>query len=164
MEADKPTLVCPDSKAVVQATERMRRGQMSTNPRLQTILACINRRPVVFYHSSAKLGQHILSDICSRTDNTCKASDCAVERFLEDIPAGIKLMSADLPSPPLTDLILGNMSPCTISATATTAAAWLNSPGMIPIGSHDSWRQIQQQDNETKQVIHLIKTGYSPRQ
>ena len=28
MEADKPTIVCPDSKAVVQATEQRRRGQM----------------------------------------------------------------------------------------------------------------------------------------
>ena len=158
MEAEKPTFVCPDSKAVVQATERMKKGQMSTNPRLQTILACINRRPVVFYHSSAKLGQHYLSDLCSRSDTTCKTSDCAIERFLQDIPAEIQLMATSI-----TNLILDHRPPCIISATATAVADWLNSPGTIPIGSTETWKRIQQQDDETRQVIHLIKTGDSPR-
>ena len=67
MESSGPTYVCPDSKAVVQAANRMAQGKMSTNPRLQNLLACINRRPILFHHSSAKLGQHLLSDTCSRT-------------------------------------------------------------------------------------------------
>jgi len=163
MEADKPTLVCPDSKAVVQATERMRRGQMSKNPRLQTILSCINRRPVTFHHSSAKLGQHLLSDLCSRTDKTCKTQDCAIERFLDDIPSKIQLMSAVIEPTNITDLVFQTNEPCVIAATATTIADWLGGTGNIPIGSHDTWRQLQRQDPDTNAVIHMFTTGDSPR-
>jgi hypothetical protein len=94
MEATAPTYVCPDSKAVVQAAHRMTTGKMSTNPRLQNLLACINRRPVLFHHSSAKLGQHLLSDTCSRTPTTCTVQDCAIERFLDDLPETINLMAS----------------------------------------------------------------------
>jgi hypothetical protein len=163
MEADKPTIVCPDSKAVVQATERMRRGQMSTNPRLQTILACVNRRPVVFYHSSAKLGQHTLSDACSRADKTCRASDCAIERFLDNIPSNIQLMTISVPPESVTSLIFNDTEPCVTAATASAIGDWISSPGTIPIGSKAVWQAIQLQDEDTQKVIHMIKTGDSPR-
>ena len=141
----------------------MRRGQMSKNPRLQTILACINRRPVVFYHSSAKLGQHILSDACSRTDKTCHASDCAIERFLDDIPSQIQLMRLTIPPDTLTDLIFSDNDPCTLAAAGETIEAWLCGPGTIPIGSKTTWKTIQLQDEDTAKVINMIKTGDSPR-
>jgi len=163
MESDKPTIVCPDSKAVVQATERMKKGQMSTNPRLQTILACINRRPVLFYHSSAKLGQHLLSDTCSRTDTTCKAADCAIERFLQEIPANIQLMSALVGNTTLWDLTYADTEPCISAALAAATSDNLNSHGMLPIGSPDKWKTIQHQHEDTQQVIHLLRTGDSPR-
>jgi hypothetical protein len=163
MEADKPTIVCPASKAVVQATERMRRGQMSTNPRLQTILSCINRRPVIFHHSSAKLGQHTLSDTCSRTDRTCKAADCAIERFLADISKDIQLMSATLPPQDMTAFLFQGQTPCTTAALAHLTTDWLTGPGTIPIGSAETWKSLQKQDPDTSQVIHMLTTGDSPR-
>ena len=162
MESEKPTIVCPDSKAVVQATERMRRGQMSKNPRLQTILSCINRRPVIFYHSSAKLGQHILSDTCSRTDKTCNASDCAIERFLTDIPPDIQLMATTI-NDTVTNLLFQDTPPCVTAATGIATADWISGPGLIPIGSKDTWKTLQRQDADTNHVIHLITTGDSPR-
>ena len=163
MEADKPTIVCPDSKAVVQATERMRRGQMSKNPRLQTILSCVNRRPVIFYHSSAKLGQHILGDTCSRTDKSCNAADCAVERFLEDIPSNIQLMASTLPPQDISDFLFRDSPPCVTAATAQSTADWLAGPGILPIGPKETWRSMQRQDPDTNHVIHMITTGDSPR-
>lgn len=127
------------------------------------ILSCINRRPVVFYLSSAKLGQHILGDFCSRTDTSCQASDCAVERFLDDIPLNTQLVSLSTDTADITTFIFVDSPPCVTAGTAQTTAEWLSGPGSIPIGSTETWKQIQQQDGETSQVIHLITTGDSPR-
>ena len=42
-ESNKPTIVMPDSKPVVKAANLMRQGKHSKNPRLQSLLACVNR-------------------------------------------------------------------------------------------------------------------------
>ena len=61
-ESYLPTLVGPDSLAVVNAAELMRKGKHSSNPRLQSLLASVNRRNVQFFHNSAKAGRHIVPD------------------------------------------------------------------------------------------------------
>ena len=86
-ESQLPTLVGPDSSAVVKAVDLIKRGKHSSNPRLQSLLASVNRRNVRFYHNSAKAGNHIVPDHLSRlTNNTCGSEDSAIERFLIDIP------------------------------------------------------------------------------
>ena len=99
-----PTLVGPDSLAVVKAVELMKRGKHSSNPRLQALLASVNRRNVNFFHNSAKHGRHLVPDYLSRmNDTTCDSKDCAVERFLEDIPLQSEAMSFSLNSSVPTD-------------------------------------------------------------
>ena len=55
-ESFLPTLVGPDSLAVVNAANLMRTGKHSTNPRLQSLLASVNRKNIKFFHNSAKAG------------------------------------------------------------------------------------------------------------
>ena len=171
MEATNPTYVCPDSKAVVQAANRMAQGKMSTNPRLQNLLACINRRPVLFHHSSAKLGQHLLSDTCSRTSTTCSIQDCSIERFLDDLPLHVELMAVgttpDSPSRSAmtaTSLFTDDIDPAIIAATSNDTLAFLSSPtSALPLGSFETWRAIQEGDPDTAVVLHCKKSGDSPR-
>ena len=90
-ESRLPTMVGPDSLAVVKAVDLIRRGKHSSNPRLQSLLSSINRFNVVFFHNSAKAGQHIIQDHLSRLkDTTCNSKDCSIERFLEDVPVNIE--------------------------------------------------------------------------
>ena len=161
MEAHQPTYVCPDSKAVVQAAARMQRGKMSTNPRLQNLLACINRRPIIFQHSSAKLGQHLISDTCSRTARDCTVSDCAIERFLADIPDKIELMAV---AASLAALISDPAEPALIAATAPDLISKLSYPSStMPMGSPATWHAIQASDPDSAVVLHCKRTGDSPR-
>ena len=158
LSSTKPTYVTPDCKAVVEAVERMRKGKMSRNPRLQTILISINRRPVTFIHSSAKTGQHIIPDHASRLDITCGSKDCAVERFLDDIPDNVQCMSIMS----INDLFTPNV-PCHIAATATENILSLAEGNHLPLGDKHVWQTMQENDNDIMTVKELLTTGDSPR-
>ena len=166
-ESTLPTLVGPDSLAVVKATELMRQGKHSSNPRLQSLLASVNRKNIRFFHNSAKAGNHIVPDHLSRLkDTTCNAKDCAIERFLSDIPISVEAMSLSCndPEPPLTlsSVILNNEipSPPVLAATSQDFADQLiNKSGPIPLGSHHTWREIQKSDENCQTVYRLKIIG-----
>lgn len=160
-ESDLTTLVGPDSSAVVQATELMRKGKHSSSPRLQSLLASINRRNVKFFHNSAKSGKHIVPDSLSRLkDTSCKSKDCAVERFLDDIPLQLESMSSTLLSISLEDPLL----PAIIAATSTELSELLTSKsGPIPLGSRRTWIDIQKSDPDCNAVFKQKSSGDLPR-
>ncbi len=158
LASNKPTYVTPDCKAVVEAVERMRKGKISRNPRLQTILISINRRPVTFLHSSAKTGQHIIPDHASRLDITCGSKDCAVERFLDEIPDNVQCMSMKS----LDDLFTPHY-PCHIAATSTDNFLSLSEGNQLPLGDKNVWKSIQESDNDIITVKELLTSGDSPR-
>ena len=160
LASTKPTYVTPDCKAVVEAVERMRNGKLSRNPRLQMILISINRRPVTFLHSSAKVGQHAIPDHASRMDITCGSKDCAVERFLSEIPDNIQCMSASVKS--LTELFKDS-TPCLIAATSSELIDMLANKDHLPLGDKDLWKKVQESDQDLRQVYNLLSTGDSPR-
>ena len=91
------------------------------------------------------------------------AADCAIEQFLEDIPSDIQLMASCVPPEDITSLFFQLTSPCLKAATGATMADWISGPGVIPIGSKETWKALQRQDSDTKCVIHMITTGDSPR-
>jgi len=160
----KPTYVTPDCKAVVQAVERMRQGKLSRNPRLQMILICINRRPVTFLHSSAKTGQHVIPDTASRMDVTCRSKDCAVERFLAELPDDTQCMSASVANPSsISDFFSKDTNPCIIAATSKDTMNLITSAQGLPIGNKQLWKSIQSQDKDLSKVFDIISTGDSPR-
>ena len=133
---------------------------MSTNPRLQNLLACINRRPLLFQPSSAKLGQHLVSDTCSRTAKDCTVADCPIERFLDDLPDRIELMSTTV----LSSIITTAAEPAVIAATAADLINKLSYPSSIlPLGSASTWQEIQESDPDSAVVLYCKRTGDSPR-
>ena len=164
LASHKPTYVTPDCKAVVQAVERMRQGKLSRNPRLQMILICINRRPVTFLHSSAKTGQHIIPDAASRLDITCKSKDCAVERFLAELPDDTQCMTTCVTEDQtISDFFSQDTNPCIIAATSQNTIDLLSSLQGLTIGKTQLWRSIQSQDKDLAKAIEIISTGDSPR-
>ena len=143
-ESRLPIMVGPDSLAVVKAVDLIRRGKHSSNPRLQSLLSSINRFNVVFFHNSAKAGQHIIQDHLSRLkDTTCNSKDCSIERFLEDVPVNIESMSCNLLNPCTTLLALSledKISSAEIlAATSSDLADQLLQSGPIPLGSRQTW-------------------------
>ena len=130
---------------VVKAAQLMKLGRHSKNPRLQQLLTSVNRRNVRFYHNSDKSGYHIAPYTLNRLDRACGSKDCAVERFLSDIPLQAECMSFSTLSTldNITDIILTEMTPCILAATAADLAkTLLRSPGSLPLGSRNAWRNI----------------------
>ena len=160
-ESELTTLVGPDSSAVVQAADLIRKGKHSSNPRLQSLLASVNRRNVKFFHNSAKSGKHVVPDSLSRLkDTTCKSKDCAVERFLEDIPVKLESMSITLLSVSLEQAL----PPVIIAATSAELSELLTTrSGPIPLGSRQTWIDIQKSDADCNAVFKQKTSGDAPR-
>ena len=158
LASTKPTYVTPDCKAVVEAVERMKQGKLSRNPRLQMILISINRRPVTFIHSSAKTGQHAIPDYASRLDITCGSDNCAVERFLNEIPDNVQCM----PINALAD-IFQDTDACITAASSTDLINTLANSDNLPLGNLGMWKQIQASDPDISKTHELLSTGDSPR-
>ena len=166
-ESNLTTLVGPDSMPVVKAAQLMKLGRHSKNPRLQQLLTSVNRRNVRFHHNSAKAGYHIVPDTLSRLNRSCGAKDCAVERYLSDIPIQAECMPINVVNgcilDNITDILLTDMDPCMLAATsADLAKLLLHSPGSIPLGSRKAWRDIQESDKDCRTVFKLKTTGDLP--
>ena len=141
-ESRHPTWVLPDNKPVVDASNLMRLGRHSTNPRLQQLLASVNRSNVVFRHNSAKAGHHLIPDALSRTTHSkCTSKDCQIERFLVDLPQEVQLMPLTLAS-----LVLASSDPTILASTAPDMSKLLGpGSGPIPLGSRQTWIDLQSQ-------------------
>ena len=159
-ESRLPTIVMPDNKPVVDAANKMRLGRASTNARLQQMLACVNRSNIVFRHNSAKAGQHTVADALSRnSSHHCTAKDCQVERFLEELPGkAMQCMSITLET-----LTTAPLDPVHL-ATLTPEIAKLMGPGAgpIPLGSRETWLQLQAEDKDCRRFVTCKKDGQMP--
>jgi hypothetical protein len=156
-ESRSPTTVMPDSMPVVKAANLMKSGKHSKNPRLQSLLSCVNRRNIVFVHSSARAGDHIVPDTLSRLARTCDCKDCAVSRFLEEIPSKMELMAMEVPGD-ISSTILADMEPCQVATMNTQ----LNDIGAIPFGNKKAWIEIQKSDSDCRVVFSLKRAGDLP--
>ena len=158
-ESQKTTIVMPDNKPVVEAAKLMKLGRHSTSSRLQQLLASVNRSNVNFSHNSAKAGHHAVPDACSRTPTACCTSkDCQVERFLDDIPDRAQCMPINLSS-----LLLSPMDPATL-ASITPDINQLMGPGAgpIPLGSRQTWINLQAECHHCVRFIDCKKEGQMP--
>ena len=158
-ESHKPTIVMPDNKPVVEAAALMKLGKHSTNSRLQQLLASINRSNIVFRHNSAKAGLHTVPDALSRLPrNSCCTKDCQVERFLDDIPDKVQFMPITLAT-----LSMGSLGPATLAAIMPDLTQ-LTGPGAgpIPLGSRQSWINLQADCPDCIRFINCKKEGQMP--
>ena len=158
-ESRFPTWVLPDNKSVVDASNLMRMGRHSTNPRLQTLLASVNRSPVLFRHNSAKSGKHLVPDALSRTPiKSCGSKDCQIERFLAEMPQEVQFMPFTLSS-----LCLASTDPTALAAMAPDVAKALGpGSGPIPLGSREAWVALQSNCQLCKRFIDCKAQGQIP--
>ena len=96
-EANHPTLICSDSKPVVQAVFLLLRGCFSSSQRLNRLLSNCNTFPLVFHHLSGKLSLNEESDTLSRNPSKCEEKECPVCTLiseaadtLDDFPTKVK--------------------------------------------------------------------------
>ena len=77
---DNPSTALVDSKAVVEAIQRMERGLFSSNRRLQDLLFNISSERLKVVHMSAKIASPILQvvDFGSRHPVECNNVDCTI--------------------------------------------------------------------------------------
>ena len=93
-------------------------------------------------------------------DTTCNSKDCAVERFLDDIPLQIEAMDLTL----LSLSLEGPSSPAIIAATSAELSQFLTSmSGPIPLGSRKTWIDIQKSDPDCNAVFKQKLSGDLPR-
>ena len=158
-ESHKTTIVMPDNKPVIQAADLMKLGKHSTNSRLQQLLASVNRSNIKFMHNSAKAGFHTVPDALSRLPrNSCCTKDCQVERFLDDIPDKVQFMPITLAT-----LSIGSLDPATLAAIMPDLTQ-LTGPGAgpIPLGSRQTWINLQADCPDCIRFINCKKEGQMP--
>ena len=165
-ESKHTTLVMPDSMPVVKAANLMKKGRHSKNPRLQSLLACINRRNITFVHNSAKRGDHIIPDTLSRLNTTCSCQDCSVTKFIEEIPVHAEVMSINAINNSLasiTNIIWGNTNPAVEAVTKMSILNALKGDiGSIPFGNKKIWSSLQHADVDCRAAIDLLIKGNVP--
>ena len=91
-------------------------------------------------------------------DITCGSKDCAVERFLDEIPDNVQCMSMKS----INDLFTPNY-PCHIAATSTDNLISLSEGNHLPLGDKHVWKAIQESDIDISTVKELLTSGDSPR-
>ena len=94
-EAKNPTIICTDSKPVHDAIKLIRKGNYSTNPRIQALLTNINRVPITVRLVSGKLKHNQSSDLQSRNPSSCSVAHCSVCIFVQDSSSSILLPSCN---------------------------------------------------------------------
>ena len=156
-ESLKPTIVMPDNKPVVEAASKMKLGKASTNSRLQQLLASVNRSNITFRHNSAKAGLHTVPDALSRIPrSSCCTKDCQVERFLDDIPGKVQFMPITLAT-----ITINSLDPATWAAI-TPDLTQLTGAGPIPLGSKQTWVNLQADCPDCSRFIKCKKEGQMP--
>ena len=157
------TTVLADNKPVVDAANMMKIGRHSKNSRLQSLLTSVNRSNVTFRHNSAKAGLHVVPDAASRLKMSCGSKDCQIERFLEDLPNIVQCMAMEA-SPGLDILTRMDTDPAILAATASEFADLLETGGAgpIPLGSRQTWINIQQENKVCRRFTKMKTEGQLP--
>ena len=103
----------------------------------------------------------MVPDGASRLKQSCGSKDCQVERFLRDLPQKIQCMSVN--SSNFIDVIIAHMDPVLIAATTGELSEILKtSAGPIPLGSRQSWIEIQAESPDCQRFITCKRLGQIP--
>ena len=77
-ETRKPVIICTDSKPVMDAAKKIKKGNFSLSPRIQTFLNNLSRLSVEVQHISGKTNHNQPSDFMSRNTTQCLAQECQI--------------------------------------------------------------------------------------
>ena len=163
-ESIHQTSVLPDSKPVVDCANILSQGKASKNPRLQSLMNCINRANVKLFHNSAKAGLHLVPDAGSRMRTSCSSTNCQVERFLDEIPSKIQLMASEVQDSTLLSIAFSSTEPAFIAATTSELSDKLTAgAGPIPLGSKSTWKELQSSDPNCHKFLQYKRDGELPK-
>ena len=132
----KPVIICPDSKAVVDAAKKLAKGQFSLSPKIQTFLNNLSKIRYDIQHISGKSGHNAASDYQSRNSYYCNSDICQICTYVQN--------TADT----IIDVKLNN-----ISDTKDSGMPFLN---------RDVWRNLQSRDHACKQAKICLSSGQQP--
>ena len=131
--ANKPQ-VLTDSKPVVQAVQKLRRGEFSTSSRMTTFLSNVSKFGAQIQHIPGAV--NLPSDFSSRHPLTCNSPEvCQVCKFI--------LETSEVVS-------------------AITIADILNGKAHIPYTNRAAWKEVQAECPDLRKVLDHIKKGTNP--
>ena len=133
-ESKKPIIIAPDSKAVADAVNLIRKGQHSSNPRIQTLITNVNRLPILVQLVSGKNNLNACGDNQSRFPSTCNAEHCAICNFVSDS--------------------VNTLNPHAINSAKPNIAAILE--------NKSAWKVVQDESKSCQQAKYFITTGKTP--
>ena len=137
-QSNKPVIICPDSKSVVDAAKKIAKGQFSLSPRIQTFLNNLGKINHEIQHISGKSGHNAAGDYQSRSASPCSADLCQICNYVNfngDTIIDVKLN--------------------TVTDDDTQ-------PSTTPFLNRSVWKNIQQKDKACIQAMNCSTTGQTP--
>ena len=133
-ESTHTTKFLTDSKACVQAFEKLSRGGFSLSPRISSLLMNLNSLNVSINH--VKGSDIMLTDFCSRNPITCSDKCCQVCQFVEE--------SADL------------------DVNGVKVENILSGISKMPYYNTATWREAQKEDPDLRRTFSQLSSGTRP--
>ena len=135
-ETKQPVIISPDSKAVADAVKLIKKGNFSTNPRIQSLITNVNRVPIIVQMASGKSDLNSCADFQSRHPSVCTTEQCAICCFVKEKSSTI-------------------LDPFAINAINPQ-------DGTTPFQNKEAWNKIQDQDKACSQAKSLLQSGKTP--
>ena len=136
-QSNNPVIICPDSKAVVDAAKKLAKGLFSLSPKIQTFLNNLSKIRYDIQHISGKSGHNAASDYQSRTASECKSDICQICNYVQDT------------SDTIIDVKLNSVSS-------------LNNTFGMPFLNKEVWKDLQNKDHACRQAKVCLSTGQQP--
>ena len=135
-ECKKPVIIAPDSKAVADAVNLIKKGHHSSNPRIQALITNVNRIPFIVQLANGKNKLNICGDYQSRHTAKCEVQYCAICNFVQEASDSI-------------------LNPHAINATRNEDLPHI-------LESRTAWKQIQLNSKSCQQTISNLTSGKTP--
>ena len=132
-QSNKPVIICPDNKSVVDAAKKIAKGHFSLSPKIQTFLNNLSKVNYDIQHISGKSGHNAAGDFQSRSSSTCKSELCQICTYVNstmDTIIDVKLNSI----------------------TNTN----------LPILNKATWKNIQERDRVCQSAKICLTSGQQP--
>ena len=137
LQSDHKPTVITDSKACVDAVQKLRRGEFSVSARLCTFLSSVSRYQAEVKHIQGT--NNVVSDYISRNPVTCDTPSCQVCSFLRDS----------------IDSVVGSVKSISVSDV-------LDGLIQLPFTNKGTWAPIQEQCPDLRNVIKFLTNGTRP--
>ena len=134
-QSSKPVVICPDSKAVIDAAKKIAKGHFSLSPKIQTFLNNLSRINYDIQHIAGKSGHNAASDYQSRSSSSSSSELCQICSYVNskmDTIIDVKLN--------------------TISEHSAN----------MPFLNRMTWKHIQEKDRACSTAKTCITTGQQP--